>query len=154
MHGIALQRDHDAPQDPSDAALIGNRCDHNRLFGIRFESSNSPRCADNHCWDNLGGDAIVRERQKLDPATPHRRLLPECSIEIESHFTTKREPAVLAASCRGKRADLALVETLEGLGAVRPEALADFLGSGCADCFSRYWFGPALVPVVGGDTRQ
>jgi len=150
--GIALQRHPNVPQDPSEAALIGNRCDHNRLFGIRFGSSNSPRCADNHCWDNLGGDAIVRERQEQDQATPHRRLLPECSVEIESHFTSRPEPADLAASRRGKRADRALVETLEGLGAVRPEALADFLGSGCADCFSRYWFGPAPVPAAAAAT--
>ena len=151
-HGIALQRGPNAPQDPSDAALIGNRCDHNRRFGIRFGSSNSPRCADNHCWDNLGGDAIVRDRQEQDEATPRRRLLPECSVEIESHFTTRPEPTVLAASRRGARADRALVETLEGLGAVRPEALADFLGSACADCFSRYWFGPALVPAAAAAT--
>ncbi|AUB83808.1 right-handed parallel beta-helix repeat-containing protein [Candidatus Thiodictyon syntrophicum] len=143
--GIALRRMDDS-SPPSEADLTDNHCDHNLESGIAFLAANG-RCDGNRCWGNRGGDGIARPRWD---AWNFFRPVGDSALTEVRHDTEAPDPAESAARRRGKRLDLALVETLAALaeapagphGGGDPEALADFLMSGCADCFTRFWFGP------------
>jgi len=141
--GIALRRSSE-PSPPSQANLTDNHCDHNQESGIAFLAANG-HCEGNRCWGNRGGDGIAGQRWD---AWNFFRPVGDSAVTEGRHDTEPPDPAESAARRRGKRPDLALVETLAAVpdapagGGGDPEALADFLTSGCADCFTRFWFGP------------
>ena len=135
--GIALGRDPDSPEAGSDATLTGNRCDHNRRFGIQFISSNG-HCADNRCWANGRDDEIERVDRWIDEHGRHQGGLP-CEVRIDRHRTTPPDEAELHTHRRDARPDRSLVLALESAGSARPALLANLLGRGCGGCFARWW---------------
>ena len=156
--GIAVRRDADS-LPPSQADLTDNHCDHNLESGIAFLAANG-RCEGNRCWGNRGGNGIARQRWD---AWNFFRPVGDSAVTEVRHDTEPPDPAESAARRRGKRLDLALVETLAALteapagprGGGDPEALADFLISGCADCFTRFWFGPRPpAPPAAGSAPE
>jgi len=172
-HGITLQRAPKFPAAPAIADLSANRCDHNHQVGIRFFSSDG-HCDANQCWHNGLGDGIDQQRQSGDPTRPpFMTQLPDCRVRIDRHGTGSPDPAVTLAARRDARPDRALVAALAaiagagtgpagepGTGADANEAaypgpdqataLADFLGSGCVDCFGRFWFGARPAAPAAG----
>ncbi|MEM7078551.1 MAG: right-handed parallel beta-helix repeat-containing protein [Pseudomonadota bacterium] len=64
--GIALQRDPDSLQAPSEAEVVGNRCHDNRHGSGIVILSSKAHIEDNECWAN-GGGGIALQR---DPASP------------------------------------------------------------------------------------
>ena len=145
LAGIHLRRGQKTPDAPADAELIGNRCHNNQQDGIIFLSSNGP-AEGNHCWSNGLSDIISQQRQWCDKERHYLGQLPECAIQRGSHFTTPPEPAA--------RRNRHLVEALTALGIDRPEPLADFLRSGCLDCFGRFWSGDSAARTADPEPAE
>ncbi len=71
IDGIALQRDPNSPDAPSDAELIANRCHDNAYSGI-FLSSSQARAEANACWGNgiSASRCNATRTAPTPPATP------------------------------------------------------------------------------------
>ncbi|WP_295426743.1 right-handed parallel beta-helix repeat-containing protein [uncultured Thiodictyon sp.] len=154
--GIGLRRASDS-LPPSEADLSDNHCDHNLESGIAFLAANG-HCEGNRCWGNRGGNGIAGQRWD---AWNFFRPVADSAVTQGRHDTEPPDPAESAARRRGRRLDLALVEALAAVpdapagGGGDPEALADFLMSGCADCFTRFWFGPRPPgPAAAGSAPE
>ncbi|WP_295392416.1 right-handed parallel beta-helix repeat-containing protein [uncultured Thiodictyon sp.] len=134
--GIVIQRGTDTRNVPANAELIDNRCHDNQQGGIDFLSSDGST-EGNHCWGNRVSDPIRQQREWRDQKRYYLGELPACSVQVGSHFTSPPAPAT--------RRNRPLVEALTEFGIDRPEPLADFLRSGCLDCFGRFWSGDSAA---------
>jgi nitrous oxidase accessory protein NosD len=130
FHGISLERDSDAPDQPSRAVLRGNRCHDNGGAGIVLFSSESDAIEDNECWGNgTSGIALDRGSNTADP--PSRAVLHGNLLYDNSHAGLVAEPDSLAGM-RGNRvwgnAGASTIRLADGAGFRAPRI--DELASG------------------------
>ncbi|WP_212710206.1 right-handed parallel beta-helix repeat-containing protein [Rhodobacter sp. JA431] len=74
LSGIILQRDSEAPDQPSRAVVERNRCHDNTQAGINLLSSESEAVRDNECWGN-GNSGIILTRDDEAPDQPSRAVV-------------------------------------------------------------------------------
>jgi nitrous oxidase accessory protein NosD len=77
--GIALHRDSRAPDAPSVARIVANRCHDNEEAGIALQSSQSDAIEANKCWANkASGILLQRDPNRLDAPSVARIVANRC----------------------------------------------------------------------------